>query len=169
MALYRWAPMKSFLPLLRCPTSILSVSINRFVFHHYLAFDFPSHLDAPVKWSEHTALSDSLPQCWFLWEKIQNNMSSQATACSQAPSYSLSTQWHALLWTEVCVTGSSSTLLGRYAALQSITYNSVHKGEIVEEWTFNAGVMFQPIQAVDENPLILFCHAENTMILRHMQ
>lgn len=90
-------------------------------------------------------------------------MSSQAQACSQAPSYSLSTKWHALLWTEVSVSVSSSdTLPGRCAALQGITYYSAYK-EGIHLGTLNLGVMFHPVPSVGEKPSIICCHTENSM------
>ena len=96
---------------------------------HDLVFDLQPHLDAPVKWSERTALTD------FFWERIQNCMSSQAQAWSQSPSYSLSTKWHASLWTQGSVSVSSSdTLPGRRAAFQGATYNSAHEGGIQWRW-----------------------------------
>ena len=107
---------------------------------------FQPRLDAPVKWSERTALTDSLSQCWFFLERIRNCMSSRAQTRSQAPSYSLSTKWHALLWTEVRVSVSSSdTLPGRCAALRGITCYLAHAGGIYWRWAFNSGVMFHPV------------------------
>lgn len=128
---------------------------------------FQPRLDAPVKWSERTALTVSLSQCWFFLERIRNCMSSQAQTCSQAPSYSLSTKWHALLWTEVSVSVSSSdTLPGRCAALRGITYYAAHEGGIYWRWTLNSGVMFHPVPSVGEKSPISFCKAENNVWLK---
>lgn len=108
-----------------------------------------SHISiSPVKLSRLTALTGSLSQCRLFWERIQNCMSSQAWACSHATQpYSLSTMWHALLWTEVSVSVSSSdTLPGRCEALQGLTYYSVPEGRNPlrgqKSRIINSGIMY---------------------------
>lgn len=107
--------------------------------YHYWPLIFSHVSISPVKLSRLPALTGSLSQCRLFWERIQNCMSSQAWACSQPTQpYSLSTMWHALLWTEVSVSVSSSdTLPGRCEALQGLTYYSVPEGgKYAEGWTW---------------------------------
>lgn len=97
--------------LLRCLCNF-SVCISnylRFEPYHELAFDLQPHLDAPVKWSEHTPLPDSRSPCWFFWEREYEITCLQAhkhghkhpvTACQQndMPYFGLRCiclqQWH---------------------------------------------------------------------------
>lgn len=137
MHLYAWTPATH---LARNQAS--SATVNQVCIRNYFCFQpcissiitwpliFSCISISPVKLSRLTALTGSLSQCRLFWERIQNCTSSQAWACSQATQpYSLSTMWHAFLWTEVSVSVSSSdTLPGRCEALQGLTYYSFPEG-----------------------------------------
>lgn len=78
-----------------------------------------SRCSCSVIWAHGTDRRNRYSQFFFPphWARIWNRMSSQAQAWSQAPSYSLSTKWHALLWTRASVSVSGGdTLPGMRAA-----------------------------------------------------